>query len=289
MKILSKLTFAILCSVSALSQTQKELLEVTAQLEYIYITDQEPRIALDSIIAKYGHNSDEVKKHWEIIRINDSLNTLVVTDILDKYGWLSKEQSSPNANSALFLVIQHADIAVQLKYKPLLYEAVKLGKANATQYALLLDRTNMRQDKLQIYGSQVSVFGNAPAQFFPIADEPNVNIRRKEIGLNSLEEYAKQFNLTYTIPEVDTLKGKLVILGYVMDIKQTPINNVSISINGKKYATSDMNGAYRFTIDTNTKFDFIDYTLNGFVTTNLPVKKEGKEVMKLNVIMRAVQ
>lgn len=69
------------------------------------------------------------------------------------------------------------------------------GKAKPSRYAYLLDRTNMRQGKLQVYVSQLTMSGNGGQYFFPIQDEPNVNSRREKIGLPPLERYAQQLAL----------------------------------------------------------------------------------------------
>ncbi len=278
MKTLSFILFLLTSSI-AWSQTQEELQTITRQLEHIYITDQQPRIQLDSLVEKFGYNSDEVKKHWDLIRTHDSLNTLAVSAILDKYGWLSAEQTSADANLTLFLVIQHAELAVQLKYKPMMYEAVKQGKAKASQYALLLDRTNMYQDKLQVYGSQANMAGDSKTYLFPIADEPNVNKRRQEIGLPPLEEYAKLFGINYTLPAVDTLKGKLVIAGFVIDRDQQLLPGVNIYINEQLAGSTNEDGYYRFTTSLTNKFDTIVYKKDGYQVSVLPAERDGKEVI----------
>lgn len=278
MKILLFILLLLTSSI-AWSQTQEELQTITRQLENIYITDQQPRIQLDSVVEKFGYKSDEVKKHWDLIRTHDSLNTLAVSAILDKYGWLSAEQTSTDANLTLFLVIQHAELAVQLKYKPMMYEAVKQGKAKGSHYALLLDRTNMHQDKLQVYGSQANMAGDSKTYLFPIADEPNVNKRRQEIGLPPLEEYAKLFDISYTLPSVDTLKGKLVIAGFVIDRNQQILPGVNIYINEQLAGTSNEDGYYRFTTPLTNKFDTIVYKKEGYQVSVLPVERDGKEVI----------
>lgn len=285
MKIRS-LLLLLLTSTLGWAQSQQELQAITQQLENIYITDQQPRIQLDSLVEKFGYNSVEVKKHWDLIRTHDSLNTLAVSAILDKYGWLSAEQTSADANLTLFLVIQHAELAVQLKYKPMMYEAVKQGKAKGSHYALLLDRTNMHQDKLQVYGSQANMAGDSKTYLFPITDEPNVNKRRLEIGLSPLEEYARLFDINYTLPAVDTLKGKLVITGFVIDQEQHVLPGVSIYINDQLAGKTNEDGYYRFTTLLTNKFDTIVYKKEGYQVSVLPAEREDKEVIYVINMLR---
>ena len=79
-------------------------------------------------------------------------------------------------------------------------EAVKKGKAQPQDLALLEDRILTNQGKEQIYGSQVRTNEEGKFEFFPIRDEPNVNKRRASVGLPPLEEYAKYFGITYVLP-----------------------------------------------------------------------------------------
>ena len=80
-------------------------------------------------------------------------------------------------------------------------EAVKKGKAQPQALALLEDRILTNQGKEQIYGSQVRINESGKFEFFPIKDEPNVNKRRASVGLGTLEEYAKYFNINYVLPK----------------------------------------------------------------------------------------
>ncbi len=162
------------------------LYSVTKILEEVLKSDQAPRLVIDSIRRKYGYDSEEMRNHWRKIHISDSVNLSIVCGIIDKYGWLGAKETSTKANDVLFLVIQHSDLASQLKYLPYLNSAVKRGKASAGDYAYLTDRIRTSQGKFQIYGTQLQ--GNADGKMFlyPIKDAPNVNKRRKKVGLDSL-------------------------------------------------------------------------------------------------------
>ncbi len=267
------------------AQSKKELLEVTRKLEEAYRKDQEPRLLEDSLSKQLGYDAKEVKELWETINKNDSLNTIVVTEILDKYGWLSEQQTSKSATDALFFVIQHAALPVQLKYLPLLQKAVKEGKAKPSRYAYLLDRTNMRQGKLQVYGSQLTMSGNGGQYFFPIQDEPGVNIRREKIGLPPLETYAKQIGFTYVVPKEDLLKDKFVLVGFVMEQDQKPIPDVQLLVSGSVVATSDQYGIYKAIIPKALKEQNVLYKKQGYAVSELPIGGKDKEVSELFVIL----
>ncbi|MGB4775039.1 MAG: DUF6624 domain-containing protein [Daejeonella sp.] len=171
------------------------------QLDSILTEDQKYRHMIASVEEKYGIESKENKELWKTIAAKDSINIIKVKSVLDKYGWPGTDEVGENGNSCLFLVIQHSDQKTREKYLPLMREAVKQGKAQGRNLALLEDRVALGQGKKQIYGSQVyrdEVTGKF--YFAPIEDERNVNKRRMALGLGKLENYAGEFGFEYKMP-----------------------------------------------------------------------------------------
>lgn len=171
------------------------------QLDSIYEEDQKFRLMIDDIESKFGRESQEMKNHWETISKKDSMNLIPVTAILDKYGWLGPDLIGEKASAALFLVIQHSNQKVQEKYLPMMRDAVKNGKAQGSDLALLEDRVALRQVRKQIYGSQIRRNHQTGKYFVaPIEDEPNVNTRRAAVGLEPLEDYLQRWGIDYKVP-----------------------------------------------------------------------------------------
>ncbi len=165
------------------SQELGDTAAIIRELEVVRDRDQKPR--------KNGES-------YSVVRANDSLNLAWVERLIGKYGWPGKSFVRTWGNNTVFLVIQHADLAVQQKYLPLLVQSVADSQSRPCDLALLQDRVLMRTDKKQIYGSQVvrnSKTGNW--EFYPIDDEKNVNIRRSQAGLGPIEDYAKSFGINY--------------------------------------------------------------------------------------------
>lgn len=129
-------------------------------------------------------------------------NLEIVTDILDKYGWLGKEEVGETATSGLWLTIQHNDLATQLKYLSMLKEATKNGKANLADVAMLEDRMAIKQGKKQIYGSQVPLhpITGKPA-VWSIRNPEQVDERRAKIGLPLMADYVDFWNLEWDLQE----------------------------------------------------------------------------------------
>jgi hypothetical protein len=186
-KILLTFLMPVVLSINTSAQTAFDTLAVQTELHAILERDQKTRTGDDS--SAFAHYID-------------SCNLVQVKVLLEKYGWMGRSMIGDKANSALFLVIQHADLKTQLKYFPLLQKSAELGESRLSNVALMQDRILMRQEKKQIYGSQVvydEVTG-AP-KFYPIEDEKNVNVRRAKIGMTPLEEYAKFFGIEYNLPK----------------------------------------------------------------------------------------
>jgi hypothetical protein len=133
----------------------------------------------------------------------DEENLKIVTGLLDRYNWMGTEEVGFQNSQALFLIIQHADLATQEKYLPMVKKAAAEGKTLPSNMALLEDRILMRQGKKQIYGSQVWVYAKNGTKFlYPLEDLENVDARRVQVGLNPIGEYLeKSFQLKWNVEE----------------------------------------------------------------------------------------
>lgn len=177
--------------------------EAKAALEEVYKTDQGIRSEFIAAQKTHGHKSKEVDSLGKLMMYHDSLNTITVTKILDKYGWLGEDKVGNKGNLTLFLVIQHANLKVQQKYLPMLRTAVKNGKAQPGSLALLEDRVALREGKKQIYGSQIGSVPDNPSKYYlsPLIDPDNVDKRRVSVGLPPIAEYIKRWNIIWNVEE----------------------------------------------------------------------------------------
>lgn len=169
-------------------------------LDSIYQSDQGYRRQIGEIEEKYGRESNEMKAHWKLINETDSINLIKIKNILDERGWLSPKIIGNKGNSTLFLVIQHSDLETQLKYLPMMREAVKVGNARASSLALLEDRVALRQGKRQIYGSQIGRDQETGNYYVsPLIEPEKVNKRRADVGLGTIEDYIKNWGMTWDL------------------------------------------------------------------------------------------
>src|SRR5438309_2411810 len=77
---------------------------ITKQLLAIDELDQRYRNQIDSVKAKYGGDSKEIKEFFKQMKVADSVNLVQVEAILQKYGWLESQKIGIEANTALFMV-----------------------------------------------------------------------------------------------------------------------------------------------------------------------------------------
>jgi hypothetical protein len=149
---------------------------------------QKKGIKKDSIIMK------ELVKEWNKI---DSLNLIETKKIFAEYGYLGVEEVGKTGSHDLWLLIQHSDKDPKFQEAVLaeMKKHVERKNANGTDYAYLIDRVNLNTGKQQMYGTQMRRNNEtgitAPHDLF---EPENVNKRRAEVGLNTIEEYIEQLN-----------------------------------------------------------------------------------------------
>lgn len=165
---------------------------LSIELECIYELDQKYRTRKDSVVSLHGAGSPPVLDWVRRGAVQDSINLIRVEEILAAHGWLGEDQISNKATRALWLVVQHAPLAVQEKYLPLMQAAVQAGKASASNLAYLEDRILMRRGKPQRYGSQLRRGPDGGWVLHEVEDPERLNERRKLVGLGPIEEYLKQ-------------------------------------------------------------------------------------------------
>ncbi|PRB02252.1 hypothetical protein CQ046_13510 [Chryseobacterium sp. MYb7] len=162
--------------------------------------DQKYRKQMNETQKNFGPESKEMNDLWKIAMQKDSINLLKVKKILDEKGWVGKDKVGAQANSAIFLVIQHSDLETQKKYLPMMKEAVAKGNASSGSLALLIDRIEIREGRKQIYGSQIGINQNNKTYYvLPLIDPDNVDKRRTEVGLGPISDYVKNWSLIWDV------------------------------------------------------------------------------------------
>lgn len=173
----------------------------------------------DSLAEAYDIPADKVesfliKNMMEV----DTANSKRIEEIFKEYGYPGKSLVGTPTNEAAFFVLQHSHKIK--KYIHYVEQAAKNGELPFKHYAMMLDRSLMREGKEQLYGTQAhgfktvdSVTGEEEWKYviWPIEDAENVNERRKQAGFDiTIEEHADKMGLEYqvlTLAELNKMKG----------------------------------------------------------------------------------
>lgn len=175
--------------------------ELSKELWTMKIKDQAFYYHLDVAEKTLGWDSPVTSALWELKRKINRENLQRITEIIDQQGWPKKSVVKGNAASTVFLIIQHADLATQKKYLPLMKEAANNGEAEWSALALLIDRVNLREGKKQIYGSQISMNEDGTYTVEDLEDPQYVNQRRAEVGLGPIEDYVAHWGIEWNIEQ----------------------------------------------------------------------------------------
>jgi len=117
-------------------------------------------------------------------------NAKELSQIIDEIGYPTIDKVGKEANEAAWLIIQHSigQPEFMKKSAEMLKKAVQENKADPISLAYLADRIAVFEGKEQLYGTQFDWDINGEMSPNQIDDIEKVNLRRKTLGLNSLEE-----------------------------------------------------------------------------------------------------
>jgi hypothetical protein len=170
-------------------------------------SDQYYRLQLEELRQEKKRDSLLAKRLMEKQKAADSMDLVKVLAIVAKYGWLGPNDVGDQCNTAMFMVIQHADLATQQKYLPMLREAEVNGKLRARHLALLEDRVAVGSQHKQLYGTQL--YWDTRTNIYllaPLEDPDHVDERRVGVGLRPLKDYLSDLGLTW---DVEAYKKRL--------------------------------------------------------------------------------
>lgn len=201
------LTFCVCAACSAFSQKDflyenpsKQCLDsLRTELEFVFRKDQTFRRIYLEAEKKLGDGSIEMEYFWVVVEAQDKVLEKQVANIIDKYGWLGISQIGRLANTAQWAVMQHGTVDSKEKYAPLLKASVLKQESQPIHYARLIDRMLINSDKEQLFGTQYDFDNEGQPYFFPIEAPQYINKRRKELGINSIQKFAKSINIEWVV------------------------------------------------------------------------------------------
>ncbi len=193
------LCWSLLFVINLHSQTAKtpHITHPSLRQELLKMVEKDQAIRNELIKSGVEHPDEAILKRMNVI---DAANLTRVKSIVKRYGFPNPKLVGRDGVEAVFLLIQHGDLAFQKQMLPYVKHSFQSGNLSGQSYALLLDRVLVGEGKRQVYGTQGKPFdqwkGKEPA-LQPIEDEANVDRRRAEVGLPPLSEYIKLLKQMY--------------------------------------------------------------------------------------------
>jgi tetratricopeptide (TPR) repeat protein len=159
-----------------------------------------PDVAYQLLIAKgyeqtarfyYQYLNEQQKSAISGLNI-DSLNLILVTNVIKKYGFPTIPMVGAAAAHAAFLLCQHADEDLNFQKKVLGLMEQSAHDVDPADLAYLTDRVMVAEKGVQLYGTQFLSLKDRT--LYPIQDASEVDVRRKKMGLSTLKEYINSFH-----------------------------------------------------------------------------------------------
>ncbi len=133
--------------------------------------------------------------NWERwYQLRDSVNRLhkkVLDSVLNRYGYPGYDLIGEAGESNFWVMVQHCDFDPDFQEAVLaqLKSQIAIKNANPSHFGLLTDRVRKNRGKPQLYGTQVDYNDKGQAYIKSLENRTEVNTRRKELGMELLEEY----------------------------------------------------------------------------------------------------
>ena len=163
------------------------------------LADELARMAEVDQIAVFiaqGKYNDYTKEEWKAFK--DSVlytHQKRLEKMFDEHGFVGFNLAGEQGSHNFWLMVQHSDHAPEFQQEILtaMESEVAKGNAKASNFAFLTDRVRKNAGEKQVYGTQVTYnmdIGQAYPR--PVEDSLNIDLRRKAIGLEPIEDYLNQ-------------------------------------------------------------------------------------------------
>lgn len=177
-------TLNVYCQETGNSPKLKSLIDslyqVDQQVQQDFLNAFQRGVSADSIKFYEKREFKTFEGHIPLIRA-----------IVSRYGYPNFEKVGKESSDHYFVMVQHSDYDVRFQKMmlPLIKRQVEKKEVIGSNFAYLYDRIQINSGKPQLYGTQLEydVQGNALSK--NLRDRQNVNKRRAEYGMDTLEAY----------------------------------------------------------------------------------------------------
>lgn len=164
--------------------------KIAREIDLMAKKDQEVR-------EKYFQSDNKsVERYMVEVQPVDLENISRLKDFVREIGFLGISKVGKKASFNAWLIVQHSpDHMFMEKYLSIMEEQPE-DEYDSKNFAYLKDRVLFNQGKSQIYGTQVVVDDKTgKAELYRVSDRNNLNTRRAEVGLETVEEYLKNYDI----------------------------------------------------------------------------------------------
>ena len=189
-KVFLAIFIALLLIVSIFLFINRDKFAYVGSVDYVEVDCNKK----SEILSEVYKSDQKIRRENNLIKYakEDHRNQELIISIIEKCGMPTLNEVNQEQMNAIWLGLQHTESKYRIKYFPLIEKAVKNGDLSKEQYALMKDRILMDEGKPQIFGSQIK-----NGKLYDLQEPETVNERRKEMGLEPIEDYLRRFDITF--------------------------------------------------------------------------------------------
>jgi len=191
---------------------KKEIFKMIFVSFFVYSCKSiKPKVYTDEMKSNLEHmfKQDQELQNWNSERINDKMyvdsmnveleklcikNCNIVKAYYLDYSYPILSLNDEKTAKLFWLIVQHSDHDVDFQEKVLktMKKELKNGNIIKRNYAYLYDRVMFNKGKKQFYGTQID-WSTGKSVLYKIKKPSSKDIRRKEMELNTLNDYLDSF------------------------------------------------------------------------------------------------
>ena len=164
--------------------------ELRAELLRLAAADQQARL-----VGGCGDEEADSEEAAANVEAVDQVNTARLQELIEQHGWPTVAMVGSDGARAAWLLVQHADHALEFQQRclELMIAHVESEQADRIDVAYLTDRVRVNEGRPQLYGTQF-YWSEGKRVPQPIEDPDSVDERRKGLGMRTLRSYSKFVN-----------------------------------------------------------------------------------------------
>lgn len=193
------LLIVLLTAFQSYAQTETvKLPAVAKQIDLMIEHDQSvAKKHIDLMNQNVKSDAPEMKSLMDEWKTTADADKIQLKILFKEYGFLGYKEVGEKSSHNFFQMVQKMDSDSTFQQEVLVVMKKQIEKINASpiEFAYLTDRLNLNHSKPQVYGTQLKI--NEKGTTYepkPVIDPENLNKRRAEIGLGTIEEAISTMN-----------------------------------------------------------------------------------------------